>query len=405
MIERVLCVDDDPNVLQAYKRTLRKRYDLEVALGGEDGLKAVRECGPYAVVVSDMQMPGMNGIEFLRQVKEIAPETVRMMLTGNADQETAIQAVNEGAIFRFMTKPCPPETFSKMLDAGIEQYRLVTAEKELLSKTLAGSVRVLTEILTAVSPQAFGRASRVRATVSKLCKAMRVPNTWQVEIAAMLSQIGCVAVPAHILEKVYNGEELKPQEREIYESHPKLARELLAKIPRLDRVAEIVGYQEKHYDGSGFPEDFVAGDQIPLGSRILKLALDWDTLCNVGLNPEIALAEINDRDGWYDPKVVEAFRRTLNIEEVHVVRQVKIADLKDGTVLADDVVSVQGTLLCSKGQVVTPAIRLRLRNYAINVGISKPIRVYVPAKQAVQTDDAVDSFDDTSMQELSNLLE
>ncbi|RMF86633.1 MAG: response regulator [Planctomycetota bacterium] len=245
MIERVLCVDDDPNVLQAYKRTLRKRYDLEVALGGEDGLKAVRECGPYAVVVSDMQMPGMNGIEFLRQVKEIAPETVRMMLTGNADQETAIQAVNEGAIFRFMTKPCPPETFAKMLDAGIEQYRLVTAEKELLSKTLAGSVRVLTEILTAVSPQAFGRASRVRATVSKLCKAMNVPNTWQIEIAAMLSQIGCVAVPAQILEKVYNGEELKPQERDIYESHPKLARELLAKIPRLERVAEIVGYQEK----------------------------------------------------------------------------------------------------------------------------------------------------------------
>lgn len=396
MNERILCVDDDPNVLQAYKRTLRKRYDMELALGGEDGLKALEENGPYAVVVSDMRMPGMNGIEFLRQVREIAPDTVRMMLTGNADQATAIDAVNEGAVFRFMTKPCPPETFAQMLDAGLQQYRLVTAEKELLSRTLAGSVRVLSEILTTVSPQAFGRASRARATVSQLCRALKVPNAWQVEIAAMLSQIGCVAVPAPILDKVYRGDQLKPQEQEIYESHPKLARELLAKIPRLESVAEIVGYQEKRYDGSGFPHDYVAGDKIPMGARILKLALDWDTLINFGLNPEMALAEINDRDGWYDVKVVAAFHRCLKITDVHVVRQVRVADLKDGTVLADNVVSVQGTLLCSKGQVVTPAIRLRLRNYAVNVGISRPIRVYVP-KRAAQIEDAeMDDLDELS---------
>lgn len=396
MSERILCVDDDPNVLQAYKRTLRKRYDMELALGGEDGLKALEESGPYAVVVSDMRMPGMSGIEFLRQVREIAPDTVRMMLTGNADQGTAIDAVNEGAVFRFMTKPCPPETFAQMLDAGLQQYRLVTAEKELLSRTLAGSVRVLSEILTTVSPQAFGRASRARATVSQLCRALKVPNAWQVEIAAMLSQIGCVAVPAPILDKVYRGDQLKPQEQEIYESHPKLARELLAKIPRLESVAEIVGYQEKRYDGSGFPHDYVAGEKIPMGARILKLALDWDSLINLGLNPEMALAEINDRDGWYDAKVVAAFHRCLKITDVHVVRQVRVADLKDGTVLADNVVSVQGTLLCSKGQVVTPAIRLRLRNYAVNVGISRPIRVYVP-KRAAQIEGAeMDDLDELS---------
>jgi DNA-binding NtrC family response regulator len=205
MTERILCVDDDPNVLQAYQRALRKQFHIEPAFGGEEALQAVAEQGPYAVVVSDMRMPGMNGIELLAKISEIAPDTVRMMLTGNADQETALEAVNQGHIFRFMTKPCPPEIFAKALEAGLAQYRLITAERDLLSKTLSGSVKVLTDVLGLVNPAAFGRAARVRRLVHELCARLPVGAAWQVEIAAMLSQIGCVAVPEETLAKVYNG--------------------------------------------------------------------------------------------------------------------------------------------------------------------------------------------------------
>ena len=106
MTTRVLCVDDDSNILLGYQRALRKQFQIEVALGGAEGLAAVRNRGPYAVIVADMRMPDMNGVELLAQVREIAPDTVRMMLTGNADQQTALVAVNQGHIFRFMTKPC-----------------------------------------------------------------------------------------------------------------------------------------------------------------------------------------------------------------------------------------------------------------------------------------------------------
>ena len=161
MNERILCVDDDPSVLQAYQRSLRKRYTIEPALGGDEAIAAVASQGPYAVVVCDMRMPGMNGVQTLAKIREIAPDTVRMMLTGNADQQTALEAVNEGRIFRFMNKPCPPEVFAAALDAGLEQYRLITAEKELLSKTLSGSVKLLTDVL------GTGQSDRLRQSVAR----------------------------------------------------------------------------------------------------------------------------------------------------------------------------------------------------------------------------------------------
>ncbi len=169
MSERILCVDDDENILDAYKRALRRQFQIETAPGGQQALGMMDARNPYAVIVSDMRMPGMDGVQLLATVKQRAPESVRIMLTGNSDQQTAMEAVNEGNIFRFLTKPCPPDKLAKALTAGIEQYRLVTAEKVLLETTLSGAIKVLTEVLSLTNPTAFGHASRVRRIVRKLC--------------------------------------------------------------------------------------------------------------------------------------------------------------------------------------------------------------------------------------------
>src|ERR687883_1975197 len=130
MAEKILCVDDEVNVLSAYQRSLRKDFDIHVANGGREGLETIKKNGPFAVIVSDMRMPEMDGVQFLARAKELAPESIRIMLTGNSDQQTAMEAVNEGHIFRFLTKPCPPEMLAKALTAGLEQYQLVRAERE-----------------------------------------------------------------------------------------------------------------------------------------------------------------------------------------------------------------------------------------------------------------------------------
>lgn len=380
MTDRILCVDDDPNVLQAYQRALRKRFHIEPALGGEEGLSAVMHQGPYAVVVADMRMPGMNGVELLAKVKQCAPDTVRMMLTGNVDQQTAVEAVNEGYVFRFMTKPCPPEVFAKALEAGLAQYRLITAERELLSKTLCGSIKLLTDVLSLANPAAFGRSSRVRSLASALCRELQPPRAWLIEMAAMLSQIGYVAVPEETLLKFYRRQPLSDAEAKALSSHAEVARALLVNIPRLEEVAEIIGFQDRPYGGeerggAGGPE----GEGIPLGSRILKVALDFDALVSGGISQEMALAEMLDRRHWYDPQVLAALQRVLQIATAMVVRPVDVHQLPDGAVLADDVRSIKGTLLCARGQEVTAPIRARLKHYAANVGIQSPIRIFVPA--------------------------
>jgi response regulator RpfG family c-di-GMP phosphodiesterase len=377
MTERILCVDDDPNVLHAYQRALRKQFHIEIALGGEEALGAVIHEGPYAVVVSDMRMPGMNGVELLKKVKEHAEDTVRMMLTGNADQQTALDAVNEGHIFRFMTKPCPPEAFGKALAAGLAQYRLIRGERELLSKTFSACVKVLTDVLSAVNPAAFGRATRVRQLVRQICRELDLKG-WQFEVAAMLSQVGCVGIPAEVLAKAYEGRELKAAERKLFEAYPQASQELIANIPRLEEVAEIIAYQQQHYDGGGFPGDGKHGDRIPLGSRILKVALDYDSLTSIGSGKETALAEMNDRPGRYDPAVLAALSRVLAITNLHVVRRIRMTALVDGLTLAEDIRTASGTLICAKGQEITRAIRLRLRNSWTNLGIPSAIKVFMP---------------------------
>jgi response regulator RpfG family c-di-GMP phosphodiesterase len=234
MLEKILCVDDEPNILQAYERALRKDFHIETAADGELALELIKSGGPYAVIVSDMRMPGMDGVQLLASARALAPETVRIMLTGNADQHTASEAVNEGHIFRFLNKPCTPETLKTSLLAGIQQYHLIRAEKDLLEKTLIGSLQMVTDILSMVNPTAFGRASRVRRLVKQLSAILKAEDAWQIEIAAMLSQIGCVTVPEETLTRAYEGKYLTTDELQMIENSPKVGHDLISRIPRLE---------------------------------------------------------------------------------------------------------------------------------------------------------------------------
>jgi DNA-binding NtrC family response regulator len=126
---RVLFVDDEPNVLASARRQFRKDYDVRTAESGAAGLATLADAGPFAVVVSDMRMPGMNGAEFLAEARRIAPDTVRMILSGQSDLDAAIAAVNDGRIFRFLTKPCTGDSLRAAVEAGVAQHRLVQAEQ------------------------------------------------------------------------------------------------------------------------------------------------------------------------------------------------------------------------------------------------------------------------------------
>ncbi|MBZ5577052.1 MAG: response regulator [Acidobacteriia bacterium] len=318
MTETILFVDDDIHLVSALQRTLYKTYRVALALSAADALAAISE-SPYAVVVSDLQMPGMNGIELLTRVKELAPETVRILLTGQADLDAAIHAVNDGNIFRFLQKPCPHELLKKTLEAGLAQFRLQMAERDVLQQTLVGTVAVLTEILGAIEPAAFGRASRLRWCVRKLALELKVQDPWQFEAAAMLSQIGCISVAPEALKKYFTGDPLADDDSGEQPSPARVARQLLERVPRLHTVAQIIDRQQEVVEMRPdlAPEQYT----IALGASMLRIALDFDELVGTGLSFSSALAEMKRTQSAYDARVFAALE--------HLVRDAAQVDAAD----------------------------------------------------------------------------
>ncbi len=378
---KILFVDDEKNILESYRRTFYSKYNFMMADSGQGALEIINNNSnePFQVIVTDYKMPKMNGVELLEKVRAVSPDTVQIMLTGQADMEAIIHLINKGRIFRFLTKPCPPDDMASNIDDAIRQYELVTAERELLGKTLGGSIKVLTDLLSLAKPQAFNKTQRIRNLARSIYTVVLLDNKWQIEIAATLSQIGCVTIPDDILKKVYKGLILSEGESVIFLSHPSIGADMIKNIPRLEKVSEIIRYQEKHYDGSGFPSDDLKEDNIPAGSRILKIALDFDKAVNGGVESEKALLDMGKKTGYYDPAFLEiAEKKFLQIDgpkKSFVNREIPIDDIEEGMYLAEDLVSASGVIIGNRNQKLTQALIVTIKNYSRNYLLRDTIKV------------------------------
>lgn len=383
MNRRILCVDDDPNILSGFKRALRKDFEIYTAEGGEAALSLIKEESEFAVIVSDMRMPLMDGVRFLSLARKLAPNSVRVMLTGNADQQTAMDAVNEGSIFRFLTKPCPPEVLAKTLNAGIEQYRLITAEKQLLEETLNNSLQVMIEILSMVNPTAFSRSNRVRRLARDIALKLDLQKPWEVEIAAMLSQIGCITVPEDTLQKISQCKPLGEKELKLYDQHPQVGHDLIARIPRMDAVAQIIANQNRRFNDIVEIKSVAdRAEETKTGARILKAVLDFDKLLDMGNLPHQAYKELAARIGWYDQNVLDALKSLIDeVAEEFISVELNVHELKPGMLLDEPVYSDRNVLLLSKGQEITLPLIMRLINFAETKIISENLRVSVPSNK------------------------
>ncbi len=375
MNKRVLFVDDEPNVLDAVRRNLRKDFEIETCEDPRRALDMLDAAEPFAVIVSDMRMPEMDGAEFLALARKASPDSVRVMLTGNSDQDTAMAAVNRGAVFQFLTKPADTDNLREVLRAGLRQFQLVTAEKELLGNTLNGSIQVLAEVLSITNPSAFGRTDRIRAKTQQVARLLPDVSHWELETAVSISQLGCVGLPSELLAKAAQGTELTRSEKEEYQAHPQLAADLVARIPRMEGVADIVLYQNKNFDGSGYPRDSRREGDVPLGARILRVVLAFDELKGQGWSDAATLESLTDRAKLFDPQVLDALGKTLVDSDSTETRRVPVAELTDGMIVQEDVRSDKGVLLVCQGQVVTATVRRHLTKFASSGALSGQVLV------------------------------
>ncbi|MBU1229766.1 MAG: response regulator [Proteobacteria bacterium] len=381
MNRKVLFVDDDVNLLESFRRQLHKKVNLITAEGPKAGIETAARQGPFAVVISDYSMPVMNGVDMLRVIRHGNPDTVRILLTGHADVEIAIQAVNEGNIFRLLTKPCPPETIEKVLLDAFRHYDLVTAERELLEKTLKGSVSVLCDLISLVKPDVFGRVSRILPHLRGVSKRMADPRPWETETAAMLSVVGFITLPDSLIRKVEKGQPLTDAELQQFLGHPAFGARLVGKIPRMDGVAAIVAHQEKHYEGGGVPKEAAPGEAIPLGARILKAVVDFDILLANGMPKAEAITKMERRKGAYDPKVVAALAEVINEQARYAMQKVHLHALAPGMILAEDLYGQRGSetlLLMAKGRELNETVIEYILDNSRTVKINQPVAVIQP---------------------------
>lgn len=376
--EKILFVDDELHILDSLKRQLRKRFNVVTAESGQEALEKLKTDGPFSVIVADMRMPKMNGIELLTAVRDLYPDTIRLMLTGNVDQKTAIEAVNQGQIFRFLNKPCPMPVLVTSLALAVRQYKLVTAEKELLDKTLKGSVKVLSELLSFANPTAFSSGVRIRSLVVSIAESLPIDKSWQLEIAALMSQIGCVTLPNNIINKMSANADLDSDEMEMYTRHPQTGAQLLEKIPRLEGVAHIIRNQLK--DFSDYNPDDVNNEEVNLSAQVIKVVFDYDLLLNQGIKHTDAMRRLKMREGRYNPEIIKLLSKHSLIQEKTQVASLMIKDLTVGMIAEENIVAKNGTLLAPKGLEITWSVLQGLQNFLSQVGVKEPVRVKVTSK-------------------------
>ncbi|ACS81376.1 HD domain-containing phosphohydrolase [Maridesulfovibrio salexigens] len=375
---KILFVDDDVAIHLLFSRISTERLQISCCSSGGDALEALKADGPFHVIVSDYQMPEMDGVEFLTRAKDVSPSSVRILLSGNADLAMAIDAVNECGVFRILTKPCSLKILKKSLRDALEYHRLSNVENHMSSKMTRGVIRMVSDIAAMHNPGLNSRTARILPLVKSLSRKLGDPDSWSTEVAAVLSSIGFIFLPDRLLEMIETGDVFGSVDYSIYTQHTEYSAKILSKLPYFEDVCTKLSLQESHYMDDGEDGGFF-NDEIPIGSRILKVVSDFDRLKAGGRGAGEALAMMNLRGKRYDPKVIKELGNLLGAEARYHVREVYPLGLAEGMELAEDVYGiVKGKKMkfLSKRQVLDSKIIDYIHRNAENIiDITKKISI------------------------------
>jgi response regulator RpfG family c-di-GMP phosphodiesterase len=304
----ILVVDDSPEVLCVMAAVLKDHYNVQVADNGSEALDLIFQAPPNLILM-DVVMPEMDGYQACARLKAdpLTRDIPVLFLTSLDRDEDEARGFQAGCV-DYITKPFRTPLVLARVRTHLEQARLRLVERELVEKTLKGSLALVVEMLAILDPVAFGRARQQADLAERLAVALRLGEPWMVGLAAVLSHIGLLAIPAAILDKVRAQSPLTSAEREVYSRVPEIGYRLLRQIPRLEEVAEVVYYSQKNANGTGFPEDDRWLAEIPLGSRILRVTFDFISSFAAGAEPREKVRDMLNYTAWYDMAVLLALK-------------------------------------------------------------------------------------------------
>lgn len=419
-VYHILLVDDEANILKSVRRLLMQEedYEISVATSGLQGL-GILEGNEAAVVVSDQRMPEMEGVEFLEKVKKKWPDTVRILLTGYADIEASIGAINRGSIFRYLTKPWDEEQLLRTIKDATAQYFLVTENKRLnklvakqnvelqqwntrlkqrvmaqtaniskkndelfeanqdITRTLDETIQAFSALSELQDPRSQDHADRVSAIAEAMAVDLELSEDMRksIRIAALLHDIGKIGTSVDIMKTPYNY--MTPEEQQEYERHPIRGQAAIDRVEDLRSAGLLIRHHHEHYDGTGFP-DRLEGEDIPLGSRILRMADAFQRYLPERMEEssiELALVKMRENLGsMFDSSLYSAVETAVvevyqtEVEETEMVKlEVGVRELRVGMRLEQDVISGSGLLLLKRGtSLVEEGISAIQRHYEID---------------------------------------
>ncbi len=288
------------------------------------------------------------------------------------------RAVNEGQIFRFLSKPCQPDTLTAVLRAALEQHRAQRLEQDLLERTLNGAIRVLTDIVAAMDPAAFERATELRSAVGRAGASLKLDAVWRVELAAMVIDLGVVTLPPDVAKRLLRAEVLTPQERALTNSIPQISARLLAHIPRLEEVAKIL---------ESLVVPAAATDSLDVA--LLRAGNDYVRSRGDRVGPAAALTALRAARPAHNARVLDALAEAVVLPDSEVatsaVLHLSLAELRPSLVLAASIEMSDGRPLLAAGATLNAVTLERVRNHAKLNGVREPIHVYDPRPSAGRT--------------------
>lgn len=368
-------IDDDRDILASYQVNFRKDFIIRIAENSSEAIEVLKSEDDIGVIVSDYKMPDIDGVSLLKMLKRLYPDPVRIMITGYADLSTAVNAVNEGSIYRFLTKPVPPPELKSILQDALIQYNLKKNEKDLLNNTLKGTLKLLIDLISLTIPQTLNLGTRSRTIARRIGHKIGIDEIWELEVASLLSSIGMLLLPHEIIDKKSGSKELNPSEIQIFRTYPELGARLLKNIPRFEKVANAILYQNENYGSRDNAQK--KNDEIPIYSRIIRAANDYTILIESGLSPLEAYDKMLENYFFYDSDILETLlSEVVGIDNSRKVKQIKLSELKSGMVTAKDIKDDKETMLLTKDKEISEPLLLRLNQIAKIRKITEPILVY-----------------------------
>lgn len=370
---KLVVVDDSESNIDVLMNLLGDDYQVSVAMDGKSALRVISQTVPDLVLL-DVMMPGMDGYEVCRRLKadNKTKDIPVIFVTAKGEVEDETLGFEIGAV-DYITKPISPPVVKARINTHLRLKQAQQDLQDLLSKTFSGTITVLTDILSLTNPIAFRHTKRIKNYVVRIAEEMGLPDLWEYELAAMLSHIGCIAVPPKILKHIYSGRKITDKEAEIYKEHPKVAYELLQSIPRLESVAKMIASQ---YEQDNSCNGDFEKNPIKLGSQILNLVRDFDQLSANGASPEKVMSQMRTAKQNYSLQLLDALERVLNRnKDEQSTKKINITQLSEGMITADDIYNNNNILMVSKGTELSSTIIKALQRHAQLQKINNELRV------------------------------